>query len=211
MIRIGIVDDHSLMRDGIKAILTQAGMNVSMDFNSASEVMKATNLLDLDIILMDISMPEMSGVELTKWLGKNYPLLKVVAMTALDDELNIIRMLRAGAKAYFLKSSGEKELVNAITYVHKNGRYYSDLVSDALVKSLNEDGLKSETEIGLTLTDNELAYLKHLCSDMTNKEIADKMHVSPRTSEGWSQKLCDKLNVKSRVGLAAFAFRNNLA
>ena len=210
MIKIGIVDDHSLVRDGIKAILTQAGMKVKMDFNSGAELKEANTIKSLDIILMDINLPGISGVELTRWVSKKHKKIKVIAMTALDDELSIIRMLRAGAKAYFLKSSGENDLVNVISYVHHHGRYYSDLVSDAIVNSINGDGLESEIEIGLSLSENQLTYLRHLCSDMTNKEIADAMHVSPRTSEGWSQKLCEKLRVKSRVGLAAFAIRNNL-
>lgn len=209
MISIAIVDDHSLMRDGIKSMLNQTELEVLSDFGSEKEL-KEADLSSIDVILMDINLKNSSGIELTQWLSDTHPKIKVIAITSLDEEINIIRMLKAGARAYFLKSSGKEELVRTITYVHKNGRYYSDIVSIAMAKTLNSDSFEKETELGLELSANELTYLRHLCSDKTNKEIAQAMSVSPRTSEGWSQRLCEKLSVKSRIGLAAFAIRNKL-
>lgn len=209
MISIVIVDDHSLMRDGIKSMLNEIEMNVINDFGTAEEL-KSSDLSQVDVILMDINLKNSSGIALTRWLSNNHPKIKVIAITALDDEMNIIRMLKAGARAYFLKSSGKEELENAIKYVHKNGRYYSDIVSEAMSKTLNAGDFQKEQELGLELSSKEISYLVHLCSDMSNKEIADLLKVSPRTAEGMSQRLCEKLSVKSRIGLAAFAIRNNL-
>lgn len=209
-IKVAIADDHDLIRQGIAKLLEDAGHEVITQAPNGAELVKKLEIHSPDVVLMDINMPQMDGIETTKWISENRPRTKVIALSALDDDINVIRMLKAGARAYLVKSSQSANLSKAIRDVHQNGYHFSDLVSGKLIKTLHTDQLTEDVAAGISLTDQELTFIKYLCTEMTNKEIADKMFVSPRTSEGWRKNICDKLNVKTRVGIVLFALRNKL-
>lgn len=209
-VKIAIAEDHDLVRQGIVRLLSDASYEIVAESRNGRELFLAIENNLPDIVLMDIQMPEMDGITTTARLSEVYPHVRVIALTALDDETNTIRMLKAGARAYLLKSSTSRQLMQAIEEVITKGYQFSEIVSGKLVQSLNNDFKNPETALALQLTEREIEYIKCLCSEMTNKEIADKMCVSPRTSEGWSKTLCQKLNVRSRTGLVLFAYRNKL-
>lgn len=209
-IKIAIAEDHDLVRQGIVRLLSDSSYDIVAESRNGRELFLAIENNLPDIVLMDIHMPEMDGIMTTARLTEVYPHVRVIALTALDDETNTIRMLKAGARAYLLKSSTSKQLFQAIEEVITKGYQFSEIVSGKLVQSLNNDFDNPETGLALQLTEREIEYIKYLCSELTNKEIADKMCISPRTAEGWSKSLCQKLNVRSRIGLVLFAYRNRL-
>jgi DNA-binding NarL/FixJ family response regulator len=210
LIKVAIADDHDLMREGIVKLIEDAQCTVVVQARNGRELLEKIPTAAPDVVLMDINMPELDGIQTTLELGKAHPEVKTIALTALEDETSTIRMLRAGARAYLLKSASAQELNQAISDVYTRGYHFSELVSGRLIHSLNHGYESHDTVLSLSLTQREIEFLQHLCSELTNKEIADRMCVSPRTSEGWSKNLCERLGVKSRVGLVLFAFRNNL-
>lgn len=209
-IRVAIADDERLVREGIISLLENENFTVTAEFNNAEELMAEFPKRGVDVVLMDINMKGKGGVVATKWLAEHRPRVKTIALTALTDDLSVIRMIRAGACAYMVKSSSSQELREAVFDVHTKGHHFSDMVSSRLMRSMQPGGLSAEVEAGTQLSDREVEFLQHLCSELTNKEIADRMHVSPRTIETWHRNLCDRLGVQTRIGLALYASRNNL-
>lgn len=212
MTTIAIVDDHSLLRIGLVSLVESLGYKVAFHADNGQEFTeKITAQSAPHVVLMDINMPEMDGFEATRWLKKNYPEVNVLALSMYDNETSIIRMLKCGARGYILKDSEPTELKAAIDAVITKGYYYSDLVTGKLIHAINkanEEG--SVINMIDNLSDRETDFLKFSCTELTYKEIADKMFVSPRTIDGYRDALFEKLHVKTRVGLAVYAIRNGL-
>ncbi|WP_397362184.1 response regulator [Olleya sp. R77988] len=158
-----------------------------------------------DIILMDVNMPIMNGIETTQYLKDNHPDIKVIALSVVDDDLTIIKMLKAGAKGYLLKDVEKKTLEFALNEVMVNGYYHTKNVSNILINSLTEDPNKKPK-----LKDREIEFIKHVCTELTYKEIAAKMFLSPKTIDGYRDVLFEKLEVKNRIGLVIYAIKNKI-
>jgi DNA-binding NarL/FixJ family response regulator len=160
---------------------------------------------------LKINMPQMDGYETALWLKRNHPDVKVLALSMYDDENAIIRMLKNGAKGYILKDTEPMELRAAIEAILTKGFYYSEMVTGRLIHTINtmdDEGSSIKNITGLN--DRETEFLKLAATEMTYKEIADKMHLSPRTIDGYRDALFEKLNLKSRVGLVLFAIKNGI-
>jgi two-component system, NarL family, invasion response regulator UvrY len=212
MASIVLVDDHSLLRYGLTSLVESQGNTVLFEADNGKEFIEKLDQNNLpDIVLMDINMPEMDGFQATQWLKVNHPDIKVLALSMYDNELSIIRMLKCGARGYILKDSEPAELKAAIHDLVTKGFYYSDLVSGKLMHAINvmEDDGGSLQSLA-RLSDRETEFLKHSCSELTYKEIADKMFVSPRTIDGYRDALFEKLQVKTRVGLVMYAIKNGV-
>lgn len=202
---IVLVDDHVLLRNGLSTLITDLGFNVLYECNNGKQLTEKINKDNApDLVLMDINMPEMDGFETTQWLKNNFPLVNVIALSMFDDESSIIRMLKNGARGYILKDINPAELKQAINSVMTKGFYYSELVSGSLLHSIAN---AQEGDGVLSLKDREIEFLKLVCTEMTYKEISDKMNLSPRTIDGYRDDLFQKLGVKSRVGLVLFAIK----
>ena len=212
MANLVLTDDHILLRNGLAELVKSLGHTVLFEAdNGKNFIAKLDNKLLPDVVLMDINMPEMDGFETASWIKNNHPEIKVLALSMYDNETSIIRMLKCGAKGYILKDSEPAELKSAIAALMDKGFYYSDLVSGKLMHAINKlddesDGLKSL----VPLSDRETDFLKHTCSELTYKEIADKMFVSPRTIDGYRDALFEKLQLKTRVGLVMYAIKNGI-
>lgn len=208
-IRISLVDDHTLFRKGMAELINSfKGYKVVAEADNGKEFIKSFNGRGRpDIVLLDINMPEMNGYETALWLKEHWPHVKVLALSMYDMEESIIRMLKAGAKGYLLKDAHPEELLAALHEVSKDNFYHSDLVTGVLLKSLNP----SERDgASVKLNEREMQFLKLACTEMTYKEIADQMCLSPRTIDGYREALFEKLHVKSRVGLVMFAIREGI-
>lgn len=210
-IKIAIVDDHKLVSKAIENMISfnpifEVVMNCSNgeDFLKELEHQKKRP----EVVLMDINMPRKNGIETTTELSLKYPDLKVIALTMEDNERTIINMLKAGAKGYLLKDMSPDILFDAINIVHEKGVFYTDLVTQSLLKIKIEQ--KAAREINNLLKDREVEFIKLTCSELTYKEIAEQMCVSPRTIDGYRDSVFAKLNVKSRVGIVLFAIKHNL-
>lgn len=212
MANIVLVDDHSLLRKGLAELVKSHGHNVLFEADHGRDFLAKLNSTTLpDIVLMDINMPEMDGFQTTLWLKQNHPQIHILALSMYDNETSIIRMLKCGAKGYILKDSEPAELKAAIAALMDKGFYYSDLVSGKLMHAINKldddgDGLKNL----VPLNNRETDFLKYACTEMTYKEIADKMFVSPRTIDGYRDALFEKLQLKTRVGLVMYAIKNGI-
>ena len=214
-IKVVLVDDHALLRNGLASLVNNLGYTVQYECNNGKQLIDKIDKNNLpDIILMDINMPEMDGFDTTLWLKKNMPLVYVIALSMYDDEISIIRMIKCGARGYILKDTDPKELRLAIESVMAKGFYYSDLVSGKLVRSIQDDDDDDEEstnrKLAVNLNERHIEFLKLAATEMTYKEIAEKMHVSPRTVDGYRDELFEKLDVKSRVGLVLFAIKNGI-
>lgn len=211
MIKIAIVDDHKLVSKALENMISY-----NPDFDVIINSSNGQDFLDTlrtaqdipDVALMDINMPIKNGIETTAELSKEFPQLKVIALTMEDHEATIIRMLKAGAKGYLLKDMSPDILFDAINIVHEKGIFYTDLVTQSLLKIKTEE--KFMETLNDTLKERELEFIRLACSELTYREIADQMFVSPRTVDGYRDSVFVKLNVKSRVGIVLFAIKHNL-
>jgi DNA-binding NarL/FixJ family response regulator len=210
-IQVAIADDHTLLRKALgKLISTFENYSVLFEAGNGREIKeKITQHVIPDIILLDVNMPEMDGYETVSWLYKNYPQVKVLALSMFSDEFTIIRMLKSGAKGYLLKSTDPDELKIALDSIVQKNFYLSELISGKVISGLHKD-LDRELEPAV-LTEKEKEFLRLICSDTTYKDIAAKMFVSPRTVDEYRNNLFEKLKVKSRVGLVMYAIRHGLA
>ncbi len=208
---IAIIDDHLLFAQSLKSLIdTFDDFKVTHQANNGKafieELDKSSSLPE--IALMDMNMPFMDGAETTYWLQKNYPSIKVLALSMDDNENSILKMIRNGAKGYLLKDIHPDILIEALKSVLKEGFYHTKRVSDTLVSSLHTDTKKKS---GTTLLDRELEFLKLASTEMTYKEIANVMNLSPKTIDGYREQLFKKLDVKNRVGLVIYALKNGIA
>jgi len=205
-ILIAIVDDHTLFRNGVAALMSEfEELQVVFEAENGQQMQGALAKHPLpDVVLMDINMPVMDGYEATAWLKKNHPKVKVLALSMFEDDQAVIKMIRCGACGYVLKESKPRELLEAIKTIHTKGIYINEMVSGKLIRSV------ADTDNEIDISKKELEFLKYCCSELTYKEIADKMFVSPRTIDNYREALFLKLNLKSRSGLVLYAIQNQV-
>lgn len=208
MITIALIDDHVVLRKSLAVLI---GM-----FSDFEIIIEASNGLDFieqlkkskqvpDIVLLDITMPGMDGVETAQWLKDHHPRTRVIVLTMIKNENIIIRMLKNGTRAYLLKDCDPSELYDAIDQVHHKGYYYNDILTPR-----SKNGKNSGEHKSLQLSTQELNFIRWACTEKTYKEIANEMKISPRTIDGYRDALFEKLNVTSRIGIAIYAIRNQI-
>jgi two-component system invasion response regulator UvrY len=206
--KVAIADDHTLLRKALSRLISSYD-NYMILFEAENGVdvkSKITQHAIPDIILLDVNMPGMDGFETVQWLHKNYPHIKVLALSMFSDEKIIIRMLRLGAKGYILKNIDPDELKNALDSVMKKDFYLPEYISGKIISGLNKDGEDSDKQ-SIFLTEKEKEFLQLICSELTYKDIAVRLNLSPRTIDDYRNSLFEKFSVKSRVGLAIFAIK----
>jgi DNA-binding NarL/FixJ family response regulator len=209
---IVIVDDHILIAKALQSIIS--------NFNSFEVLYESENGKELqekfehksnipNIVLLDISMPIMNGFETAAWISKHHPNVLIMALSMQDDEQSVIKMIKNGSKGYLLKNTHPVELETALNTLVKNGSYYPDWVTGTLCANLIKNQMLNKSDINFS--EREKEFLKYTITELTYREIADKMCCSPRTVEGYRDNLFEKLELKTRVGLAVFAMKNEYA
>jgi DNA-binding NarL/FixJ family response regulator len=206
MTRIYIVDDHTLVANTIADLI-----NGIQGFEVAAQLKHGKELLDHfetisklpDIILLDINMPILNGFDTMLALNEHYPDIRVLALSMNDDDDSIIKMMKAGACGYLSKQIRQEELLLALNMVNEKGFYYTDQVLKLVMNNF-----KSKSVESVQLTEREKELLSYIGSEMTYKEIAEKMFISPKTVDGYREDLFHKLEIKSRVGLAVYAIKH---
>jgi DNA-binding NarL/FixJ family response regulator len=209
-INIAIVDDHTLFRHGLVHLLTESEkVNVVFDASNGADMIQKLPLHPLpEVILMDITMPIMDGYESTKWVKEHYSDINVLALSMFEEDKPIIEMLKSGAGGYMLKQSKVADLVNAIAGIAQHSFYINELVSGKLLRNIQNKQPAKNTYGDLNV--NELKFLELCCSDLTYKQIADMMNLSPHTIDNYRESLFQKFETKSRTGLVIAALRNGL-
>lgn len=204
--KVIIVDDHYLFTKALEEMVNHFdGYEVGFCAENGKDfIEKFEKQPQADAVLLDLNMPLMDGFETLSWIKQHHPNLKVLILTMNDEESNVIRAIRNGANGYLLKNTTPKELKEALDQLMIHGFFHNELVNSALLHSLSPQSEPIE------LKSQELKFLKLACTEMTYKEIADEMCLSPKTIDGYRQALFDKLKLKNRVGLVLFAVENKL-
>lgn len=201
-----IVDDHTLFAQSLQVLINSfQEFEVQAIFKNGQELVDhfRTNKKHPDIILLDIRMPVMSGIETMEWLRYHYPNQKVLALTMEHEESTIIKMIKTGCRGYLLKDIEPEEFLFALDCVWNSGYYMNQETTDALECS-------PEVKKFGNLSSREMEFIGLACSELTYKEVAGKMNLSPKTIDGYRESLFHKLDLKSRVGLVLYAVKNKL-
>jgi two-component system response regulator NreC len=210
-LRVLIVDDHALVRAGIRSLIEgQSGFEVVGEAAQGDEVLGKVIQLQPDVVLMDIAMPGMNGIEATKLLKREFPHIHVIILTMHDDEEFFFTLIREGASGYILKDSEPEQLVSAIRNAAKGQIYLSPAVAKALMESyvMATTGLNGENHVALTSREKDVMRL--LAAGQTNREIAESLVLSRRTVEKHRQALTRKLGLSNRDDLTRYAIRRGL-
>ena len=204
-----IVDDHTLLSQAIQGMVDNfERFKVLYTCKNGQELIDRFSESPKNIpnvVLMDINMPIMNGIETTACINKKHANVNVIALSVEDDNTTVLKMLKAGAVGYLLKDTEKAVLEKALIEIVENGFYHTKSVTNLLMKSIS--GSMDEQ---IVLKDREIEFLKLACTEMTYKEVADKMFLSPKTIDGYRNNLFIKLNVRNRVGLVMYAIRNKI-
>jgi DNA-binding NarL/FixJ family response regulator len=208
LIQVAMADDHTMIRQALASMVEGFGeFKVILQASNGRELLNSLDPKRLpQLVLLDNRMPELDGIETAKELTRLYPDIKILALSMMDDEQSIIGMIRNGAKGYLLKDAEPAALREAMNDVLYRGFHYSDLVTGRLIHTIQKGGDLTGSQEP-KLTERETEFLKLACSELTYKEIANQMHVSPRTVDGYRDVLFEKLGLKSRVGLCLYSMR----
>ena len=212
MIRVLLVDDHPLVLDGINACLSsEPDIEVVGQANNGLEALELAEALTPDVVLMDVSMPVMNGLEATKELKMRFPDFRVLILSMHENREYILQLIQSGAAGYVLKDVSSEELVKAISVVHQGGTYFSSRASETLVNQFESGRRHSAAEDSRpSLTKREETVLKLLAEGGSNKDIARGLDISVRTVETHRQNIKQKLNIQTAAGLAKYAIENNI-
>lgn len=212
MIRIALVDDHLLFRKGLISIL---GLNndfeVVFDCTNGKEALSALKETPVDIVLMDLEMPEMDGTAATKVIVEQHPQVKVIVLSMHDDEQFIVHLMKAGAKGYLLKNAEPEEINDAIRSVYETGFYFNDRVSRVMLGGLvTKAKLEPNYNLQEALSKREVEVLKQICQEKTTAEIGEALFISPRTVEGHRNNILLKTGARNTAGMVVFAMKNGM-
>ena len=208
---IALVDDHTMFRKGLAVLI-----NLFPKYRVLMEVANGREFIDQlqpdhlpDIVLLDIHMPVMDGYATAAWLHSHHPQIHVLALSTMDADTTIIKMIHQGARGYILKDADPKELQVAFDEILAKGYYYNEILTRKVIQSIHQ-GTHDPSASYPKLTDREMEFLKHACSEKNYQQIASDMFISERTVDGYRESLFKKFNVTNRVGLVLYAIKNQL-
>jgi DNA-binding NarL/FixJ family response regulator len=216
MKKVVLVDDHKIIRDGIKALLSGTKeIEIIGECEDGDEIISFLKGHPADVVLMDINMKRMNGIDATSELLASFPEVKVVALTMHNEEGYISKILKAGAVGYVLKNTGKNELITAIQTVCEGKSYFGSEVAEIMMSKYLKTNNKPKAQSGFLITIDELTkreieILKLIAEELTTTEISEKLFISPRTVDTHRRNLLQKLGVKNTAGLVKFALQNAL-
>jgi DNA-binding NarL/FixJ family response regulator len=212
-IKIVLADDHEIFRDGFKAMLKkQPSVELAGEASNGEELVELTRRVQPDVVVTDIKMPKMDGLQAVKIISKEFPNMGIIALSMIDEENLIVDMMEAGARGYLLKNAHKNEIVEAIKAVNNGSIYYCDGVSTKLTRMIaksdkipfNKKSSRPE------LSQKEIDVIHLVCEEMTNKEIADRLNLSIRTIEGYRDRIQEKIGARNSAGIVVYAIRNKI-
>lgn len=210
-IKIYIVDDHQMLIDGLKALLVnEPQFIIAGEALNGEKALSEIPQLKPDIVLTDINMPGMDGIQLTSRLKKDAPEMKVIALSMFGERATITDMLEAGVNGYILKNTGKDELISALQKVAGGGMFFSNEVSSEMMKAISQKQKPQETGEKVSLTSRETEIIQLIAQEMSNAMIAEKLFISERTVETHRKNIFRKTNTKTIVGLIKWAFENKI-
>lgn len=210
-INIAIADDHQMFLDGLKMLLTEnEGISIQHTATDGKQLLAQLEAQPVEVILIDINMPGINGLDATKIISKQYPAVKVIALTMYNTKEFIRNLLNAGVKGYVLKNADKSELLNAIRTVASGQLYYSQAITDTIMRSMTK-AKPSVYDMPPELSKREIEVLKLIVQEYTSQEIADKLFISNNTVESHRKNLISKLNVRNSAGLVKYAIEHGIA
>jgi DNA-binding NarL/FixJ family response regulator len=210
MIKYIITDDHKIFRQGLKyALSDDTQLHCIGDAENGLELIDLLKHAQPDVILLDLKMPVMDGIETLKQIRPLYPHIKILMLTTYDDEHFVLHLIELGANGYLIKNAEPSEIKKAIHAVYHQGHYFNDLVNNAMLKKLTRQTTPDTTTM-VKLSDRETEVLKWICKELTADQIAEQMFLSHRTVEGIRTRLIEKLGVKNIAGLVVYALKNGI-
>ena len=213
-IKVLIADDHVLYRAGVKtALSTKNDIKVIAEADNGMHLLNMLKIIQPDVILLDIQMPVMDGIGALPEIKKNWPHIKVIMLTMMDDHSMITRLMELGANSYLSKTSDSEIIYEAIKTCYEQEYYFNTLTNKALLTNLkirNTITPQKIVQLEANLNDKDILILKLMCEEKSTKEIADIVDLSPRTVEAIRDKLKVKTGAKSTAGLIMYAVKNNL-
>lgn len=211
-IKVLIADDHQMVRDGLQVIAKKIDeFEIIGEASNGEELLHLTRRLSPDVILTDVKMPKMNGIEATKIIKHEFPHIGIVALSSYDEESLILDMLNAGAKGYLLKNTGKQELKEAVKAVYKDEPYYCKDIKLKLAELISSGGhLSSQNKVRDKFTERELEVITGICQGSSSKQIAAKMVIKTRTVERYRDAIMDKMGVSNAPGIAMFAVKHGL-
>lgn len=207
-----LADDHILLRDALVNLINSfpefTVVRVAADGTEVVKEIQAGTVPDM--VVLDLAMPKMDGYETAAWLKMNYPGTRIVVLTMYDSEIALIRLLQVGVRAFLKKDIHPTDLKLALVSVANDGYFYSHQTTAKLGSLFEKSSDNHQSVDKSLLTEKEIKFIKYACSELTYKEIAMEMKLTPRIIDNYRDSLFDKLNVKSRVGLALYAIKNGV-
>lgn len=204
-IKILLVDDHQMLLDGLTSLLkSEKRFDIVGISNQAKFALDLVNRTQPDIVITDINMPELNGIELTRLIKKQHPEIKVLALSMFGERSTISEMLEAGISGYILKNTGKDELVNALIKIYEGGLFFSDEITTEMIKSIS---LKADVgvEEKISLTSREIEIVKLIAAEKSNQEISNLLFISERTVETHRKNIFRKTQTKGVIGLLKLA------
>lgn len=210
-ITLVIADDHEVYRDGLKTLLAKTKeLRVIGEAANGKELVEVCRTLNPDIVLTDIKMPYMDGIEATSYIVRHFASIRIIALSMFNQDSLILDMLHAGATGYLIKNAGKNEILEAITSVNKDVPYYCRSTSIRLARLIGAGNQSAKSADKIHFNDKELMIIRFLCEEKTSKEIADIMFVSPRTVDEYRDRIREKMKVKGTTGIVIYALQNGL-
>ena len=210
-IKVLIADDHQIVREGLRSMLEkEPGIIVVGEAEEGRTTLRLARELTPDVIIMDVAMPDLNGIEATRQIVAEFPAIKVIALSMHDDRRFVLHMIKAGAKGYLLKDSAFKDLAKAIRVVVANKTYLSSEIADIVVKDYLATTASEESSAFSLLSPREREVLQLIAEGKTSNQVAENLHVSIKTVETHRAQLLRKLKVKSVAELTKFAIREGL-
>jgi DNA-binding NarL/FixJ family response regulator len=205
-VRVFLADDHAVVREGLKALINrQPDMEVVGEAADGRLAQKQLAACDADIAVVDLSMPEVNGMQLTEWLSRERPQTRVIALTVHQDTVYLKRLLEAGAKGYVLKRAASEELIQAVRIVAGGQIYLDASIANTLVEREFGESVRSKRRGARPLTEREMEVARLIAQGHSNKEIAGKLAISVKTIETHKARIMEKLGIESRVELIRYA------
>ncbi len=210
-IKIIIAEDHALYRDGLKTML-----GLYDEFEIIAEAVDGSELIKLfefhrpDVVLMDINMPILNGIEATKFVSAHFDDTKIIAITMNDEKSSIMDMMDAGANGYVLKSEDKEEIIKAIYTVLNGDDYYSKNVENSIINLIHSKKSTDNYKKSVYFNEKELQLINYLCEEFNSDEIAKTMFLSKKTIDGLRLKIKNELNVRNSIGIVKYAIKNGL-
>lgn len=211
-IKIAIADDYKIFREGLKkCIASDEALEVIFEADNGDDLINSFEKKLPDVVIMDLKMPIMDGMEATQIIRKKFPSVKVLVVTMYEEDKFIIHLMEIGANGYLLKNTEPDEIRKSIYAVYENGYYFNDLVNKALLKKLViKNNFKPSFNQNVEFSEREQEVLKMICEEKTAVEIAKEIFLSPRSVEGIRQRLIEKVGVRNTAGLVMFAIKNGI-